>query len=93
MLFLHLRSKIVQFREKYQNYLSSAYNVTMKNSKEENLRRALSHIERHKQAINTSNNSEDNDFHKLLLQFSYEVYERIKANKKPYPNLDSDKVF
>ena len=59
---------------------------------EENLRRALSHIERHKQAINTSNNSE-NDFHKLLLQFSYEVYERIKANKKPYPNLDSDKVF
>ena len=34
----------------------------MKNLKEENLRRALSHIERHKQAINTSNNSEDNDF-------------------------------
>ena len=58
-----------------------------------NLRRALSHIERHKQAINTSNNSEDNDFHKLLLQFSYDVYERIKTNKKPYPNLDSDKVF
>ena len=65
----------------------------MKNLKEENLRRALSHIERHKQAINTSNNSEDNDFHNLLLQFSYEVYERIKANKKTYPNLDSDKVF
>ncbi|MDU1686930.1 MAG: DNA polymerase III subunit delta' [Clostridium perfringens] len=39
---------------------------------------------RGKQAINTSNNSDDNDFHKLLLQFSYEVYERIKANKKPY---------
>ena len=57
------------------------------------MRRALSHIERHKQAINTSNNSEDNDFHKLLLQFSYDVYERIKVNKKPYPNLDSDKVF
>ena len=70
-----------------------SYNVTMKNLKEENMRRALSHIERHKQAINTSNNSEDNDFHKLLLQFSYEVYERIKANKKPYPNLNSDKVF
>ena len=87
-------AKIVQFREKYQNYLSSAYNVTMKNLKEEKFwERALSHIERHKQAINTSNNSEDNDFHKLLLQFSYEVYERIKANKKPYPNLDSDKVF
>ncbi|MDU4839015.1 MAG: hypothetical protein E6X66_09515 [Streptococcus salivarius] len=48
---------------------------------------------RGKQAINTSNNSDDNDFHKLLLQFSYEVYERIKANKKPYPNLNSDKVF
>jgi len=60
--------------------MSSSYNVTMKNLKEENLRRALSHIERHKQAINTSNNSEDNDFHKLLLQFSYDVYERIKAN-------------
>ena len=65
----------------------------MNKLKGENLRRALSHIERHKEAINTSNNSEDNDFHKLLLQFSYEVYERIKANKKPYPNLDSDKVF
>ena len=65
----------------------------MKHLKEENLGRALSHIERHKQAINTSNNSEDSDFHKLLLQFSHEVYERIKANKKPYPNLDSDKVF
>ena len=65
----------------------------MNKLKEENLRRALSHIERHKQAINTSNNSEDNDFHKFLLQFSYEVYERIKANKKHYPNLDSDKVF
>ncbi|HET5527181.1 TPA: hypothetical protein VUR96_001615 [Streptococcus pneumoniae] len=65
--------------------MSSVYNI--------NLIRALSHIERHKQAINTSNNSEDNDFHKLLLQFSYDVYERIKANKKPYPNLDSDKVF
>lgn len=64
----------------------------MKNLKEENLRRALSHIERHKQAINTSNNK-DKNYHKLLLQFSYEVYERIKANKKPYPNLDSDKVF
>ena len=51
----------------------------MKNLKEENLRRALSHIERHKQAINTNNNSEDNDFHKLLLQFSYEVYERIQC--------------
>ena len=62
----------------------------MKNLKEENLRRALSHIERHKQAINKS---KDKNFHKLLLQFSYEVYERIKANKKPYPNLDSDKVF
>ena len=73
--------------------MSSSYNVTMKNLKEENLRRALSHIERHKQAINTGNNSEDIDFHKLLLQFIYEVYERIKANKKPYPNLDSDKVF
>ena len=47
----------------------------MNKLKEENLRRALSHIERHKQAINTSNNSEDNDFHKLLLQFSYDVYE------------------
>ena len=65
----------------------------MKNLKEENLRRAFSHIERHKQAINTSNNREDNDFHKLLLQFIYDVYERINANKKPYPNLDSDKVF
>ena len=65
----------------------------MNKLKEENLRRALSHIERHKQAINTSNNCEDNDFHKLLLQFSYDVYERIKANKKPYPNLNSDKVF
>ena len=65
----------------------------MKNLKEENLRRALSHIERHKKAINTSSNSEDNVFHKLLLQFSYDVYERIKVNKKPYPNLDSDKVF
>ena len=65
----------------------------MNKLKEENLRRALSHIERHKQAINTSNNSDDNDFHKLLLQFSYEVYERIKANKKPYPNLDQIKSF
>ena len=44
------------------------------------MRRALSHIERHKQVINTSNNSDDNDFHKLLLQFSYEVYERINTN-------------
>ena len=34
----------------------------MNKLKEENLRRALSHIERHKQAINTSNNCEDNDF-------------------------------
>ena len=73
--------------------MSSSYNVTMKNLKEENLRRALSHIERHKQATNTSNNSKDKNYHKLLLQFSYEVYERIKANKKPYPNLDSNKVF
>lgn len=37
----------------------------MNKLKEENMRRALSHIERHKQAINTSNNSEENDFHKL----------------------------
>lgn len=73
--------------------MSSSYNGTMKNLKEENLRRALSHIERHKKAINISNNSKDKNYHKLLLQFSYEVYERIKANKKPYPNLDSDKVF
>ena len=65
----------------------------MNKLKEENLRRALSHIERHKRAINTSNNSKDKNYHKLLLQFSYKVYERIKANKKPYPNLDSDKVF
>ena len=61
--------------------MSLSYNVTMNNLKEENLRRALSHIERHKQAINTSNNSKDKNYHKLLLQFSYEVYERIKANK------------
>lgn len=40
----------------------------MNKLKGENLRRALSHIERHKQAINTSNNSEDNDFHKILLR-------------------------
>ena len=53
----------------------------MKNLKERIFEKSLSHIERHKQAINTSNNSDDNDFHKLLLQFSYEVYERIKANK------------
>ena len=53
----------------------------MKHLKEENLIRALSHIERHKQAINTSNNSEDKNYHKLLLQFSYEVYERIRLIK------------
>ena len=65
----------------------------MKHLKEENMRRTLTHIEQHKQAINTSNNSGDKNYHKLLLQFCYEVYERIKVNKKPYPNLDSDKFF
>lgn len=53
----------------------------MNKLKEENLRRALSHIERHKQAINTSNNSDDNDFHKLLLQFSYEVMKESRQIK------------
>ena len=53
----------------------------MKNSKEENLRRALSHIERHKQAINTSNNSEDNDFHKLLLNLAMKYMKESRLIK------------
>ncbi|MGYP000858405168 len=65
----------------------------MKNTKENNIKRALWHIKRHCSHI--ENNYSDSDIRTELfhLKASVEILIRIFNDEKPYPNLDREEVY
>ena len=65
----------------------------MKNTKENNIQRALWHIKRHCYHIE-DNHSNSNITVKLShLKASVEILIRVFNNEKPYLNLDREEVF
>lgn len=65
----------------------------MKNTKENNIRKALWHIERHCNYIENNYSSNDIQTELLHLKASVEILIRIVNDEKPYPNLDWEDVF
>lgn len=65
----------------------------MDNLKEENIRRAIWHINRHLEGLWNAQNEEDMKYELFHLQSSMECLERVMNNKKPYPNMDRKGIF
>ena len=65
----------------------------MKNTKENNIQRALWHIKRHCYHIENNHSNSDIKAALFYLKASVEVLLRIFNDEKPYPNLDRDEVY
>ena len=65
----------------------------MKNTKENNIQRALWHIKRHCYHIENNTNHQDRKIELFYLKESIETLLRVFNNEKPYPNLDRKDVF
>ena len=65
----------------------------MKNTKENNIRKALWHIERHCNYIENNYSSNDIQTELVHLKASVDTLLRVFNNEKPYPNLDRKDVF
>lgn len=65
----------------------------MNNLKEENIRRAIWHIKRHLEGLWNAQDEEDWKYEMFHLQSSIECLERVVCDKKPYPNMDRERIF
>lgn len=91
--FVQFRLFFNHFRFLTYLFVFLCYDKTMKNLKENNIKKALWHIKRH---CNNMENNNENEYRKVELfhlKSSIEVLTRILNNEKPYPNLDREEVF
>ena len=65
----------------------------MKNTKENNIQRALWHIKRHCYHIENNHSNSDIIAELFHLKASVEILIRIFNDEKPYPGLDRDEVW
>lgn len=65
----------------------------MKNTKENNIQKALWHIRRHCNNIESNANHQDIKIELFYLKESVETLLRVFNDEKPYPNLDREDVF
>lgn len=65
----------------------------MKNTKENNIQKALWHIKRHCYQIENKHSNSDITAELFHLKESVEILIRVFNNEKPYPNLDREDVF
>ena len=65
----------------------------MKNTKENNIQKALWHIKRHCYYIENNHSNSDITAELFHLKVSVETLLRVFNNEKPYPNLDREEVF
>jgi len=65
----------------------------MKNTKENNIQKALWHIKRHCYQIENKYSNSDITAELFHLKASVEILIRIWNDEKPYPKLDREEVF
>ena len=65
----------------------------MKNTKEDNIQKALWNIKRHCNNIENNHSNSDITAELFHLKASVEILIRIFNDEKPYLNLDRDEVF
>ena len=65
----------------------------MKNTKENNIQKALWHIKRHCSHIENDYSNSDITAELFHLKASAEILVRIFNDEKPYPGLDRDEVW
>lgn len=65
----------------------------MKNTKENNIQKALWHIKRHCSHIENNHSNSDITAELFHLKASVEILIRIFNDEKPYPNLNIEDVF
>ena len=91
--FLHFRLFFNHFRFFSYFFIFLCYDKTMKNLKENKIKKTLWHIKRHCNNIENNNENEYRKAKLFHLKSSIEILTRILNNENPYPNLDREEVF
>lgn len=69
------------------------YNKYMNNLKEANIRKAIWHIKRHCDNIQSSLEQKTRNHELFHLQTSVDCLKRVINNEKSYPEIDREEVF
>lgn len=91
--FVQFRLFFNHFRFLAYLFIFLCYDKTMKNLKENNIKKTLWHIKRLCNNIENNNEDEYRKIELFHLKSSIEILTRILNNENPYPNLDREEVF